>query len=177
MTFDLEQTLRQLACTPPTLRAWLEDLPDHLARANEGEGTWSAFDVVGHLVHGEKTDWVPRARILLEHGEGMPFEPFDRFAQERDSVGKSLNELLDEFAVLRSASVDAVRDMRLTKSDLDRRGTHPEFGSVTLRQLLATWATHDLNHVYQIARVLAAQRADDVGPWKAYLGVLKTVRR
>jgi len=173
MPFDLEQTLQQLERTPDILRGWLADLPDALARANEGDGTWSPFDVVGHLIHGEKTDWVPRARVILEHGEGRTFEPFDRFAQERDSVGKSLRGLLDECAELRRTSVEAVRQMQLAPVELDRRGTHPEFGPVTLRQLLATWATHDLSHLAQIARVLAAQYPDEVGPWKAYLRVLQ----
>ena len=161
-----------LATTPATLNAWLRDLPAHLRTANEGENTWSPFDVVGHLIHGEKTDWMARMQMILTHGEERAFEPFDRFAQQKASVGRTLPELLDEFATLRAANLEALAGLRLTEADLSRRGRHPALGSVTLRQLLSTWVAHDLDHIVQIARVLAYQYRDEVGPWRAYLRVV-----
>jgi hypothetical protein len=167
----------QLAATPAILNAWLRPLPEALRVVNEGDNTWSPFDVVGHLIHGEKTDWLPRLRRILEHGDQKPFEPFDRFAQFTDSAGRSLDELLDEFGRLRAESLDALVALHLTDADLDRRGMHPALGSVTARQLLATWVVHDLDHVTQIARVLAHQHRDDVGPWRAYLRVIRDGRQ
>jgi hypothetical protein len=140
--------------------------------SNEGSDTWSAQDVIGHLIHGEETDWIPRARIILEHGEAQPFEPFDRFAQFGRFDGWSLDQLLDRFAELRKANLDVVRGWRLTDEQLSLKGRHPELGAVTLRQLLATWAVHDLNHLAQISRVMAKRSMDEVGPWRAYLSVL-----
>jgi len=128
---------------------------------------------VGHLIHGEETDWVPRARIILEHGEGRPFEPFDRFAQLGRFAGESLDPLLDRFAELRRANVEVVRSWRLTEAQLALPGRHPELGSVSLQQLLATWAVHDLNHIAQIARVLAKRYTEEVGAWRTYLSILK----
>jgi hypothetical protein len=139
---------------------------------NEGDKTWSVFDVVGHLIHGEKTDWMPRARIILDFGDSRPFAKFDRLAQERDSKAKSLAELLDEFARLRAENLSELRNLNLRNEDLDRRGLHPELGSVNLSQLLATWAVHDLTHLHQISRIMAHQYQEAVGPWSAYLGVL-----
>ena len=173
MAHDLEQTLALLARTPATLDALLRDLPDAWTRSGEGEGTWSAFDIVGHLIHGEHTDWIPRARIILEHGENRAFDPFDREAQFRDSEGHSLQQLLDEFARLRSANIAALRSMKLTAEDLSRRGRHPALGEVTMSNLLATWAAHDLTHLHQISRVMAHQYRGDVGPWSKYLGVMR----
>ncbi len=140
---------------------------------NEGEKTWSAFDIVGHLIHAERTDWMPRARMILEFGEARTFVPFDRLAQERESRGKSLAELLDEFARLRSKNLEELRALNLRAEDLARRGQHPALGVVTLSQLLATWAGHDLTHLHQLSRVMAHQYREAVGPWGVYLGVMK----
>ena len=172
MEFDLQQTIALLSRTPSALNALLRDLPQAWTLGNEGGKTWSAFDIVGHLIHGERTDWMARARIILQYGESRPFDPFDRLAQERESQGKSLTELLDEFASLRSQNVDALRAMNLQSEDFDRRGRHPALGVVTLSQLLATWAVHDMTHLHQLARVMAYQYREAVGPWSAYLGVL-----
>ena len=170
--FVLEEAVALLARTPATFDALLRGLPDDWIAANEGVDTWSPFDVVGHLIQGERTDWVPRARIILKHGEAEPFEPFDRFAQFRASEGRTLASLLDEFAALRRQSLDDLNALRLTSADLDRRGRHPDLGVVTLRQLVATWVAHDLDHVVQVSRVLAKQYSDEVGPWKAFLRVI-----
>lgn len=172
MEHNLQQTVALLTRTPATLNALLRDLPDGWTRANEGETTWSAYNVIGHLIHGERTDWMPRARMILEHGESRAFEPFDRLAQERESAGKSLPELLDEFARLRAENVDALRKMNLTEAEMKERGQHPALGVVTLSQLLATWTVHDLTHLHQISRIMAYQYREVVGPWRAYLGVL-----
>ena len=172
MGFDLQQTIALLARTPSTLNALLRDLPQTWTLCNEGPKTWSPFDIVGHLIHGERTDWMPRARMILQHGESRAFEPFDRLAQERESQGKSLRELLDEFARLRSENLDALRAMNLQPADFDRCGRHPALGVVTLSQLLATWAVHDMTHFHQLSRVMAYQYREGVGPWSAYLGVL-----
>ena len=158
--------------TPATLKALLHGLPDPLVLTNEGDGTWSVFDVVGHLIYGEKTDWIPRARLILEHGETRPFDTFDRFAQFAESKGKTLDALLDEFAALRRGNLQQLAAMTLTEAALDRRGTHPAFGAVTLRQLLATWVAHDLDHIAQIVRVMARQYSEAVGPWRAYLRIV-----
>jgi hypothetical protein len=172
MEFDLQQTIALLSRTPSSLNALLRDLPQTWTLGNEGGKTWSPFDIVGHLIHGERTDWMPRARMILQHGESRAFDPFDRLAQERESQGKSLRELLDEFARLRSENLNALGAMNLQPSDFDRRGRHPELGVVSLSQLLATWAVHDLTHLHQLSRVMAYQYRDLVGPWSAYLGVL-----
>jgi len=169
--FVMDEAVAILAQTPATLDALLRGLPDTWTTAHQGGATWSPYDVVGHLIHGERADWIPRARIILEHGEDRAFEPFDRLAQLEESRGKSLADLLDEFAARRAESLRALEAMALTGSDLDRRGCHPAFGPVTLRQLIATWVAHDLDHVMQIARVLGSQYADEVGPWRAYLRV------
>jgi hypothetical protein len=172
MGFDLQQTIALLSRTPSALNALLRDLPQTWTLGNEGSKTWSPFDIVGHLIHGERTDWMPRARIILQHGENRAFDPFDRLAQERESEGKSLGDLLDEFARVRSESLDALRTMNLQPQDFERRGCHPALGTVTLAQLLATWAVHDMTHLHQISRVMAYQYREVVGPWRAYLGVL-----
>jgi hypothetical protein len=171
--FNLAEPIALLTRTPATLNALLRGLPDIWARCNEGHDTWSAFDIVGHLVFGERTDWMLRLRIILESGEARPFDPFDRFAQSKESQGKSLDQLLDDFARLRSENLAALLELNLEPEDLARRGRHPALGVVTVSELLATWAVHDLTHVHQLSRVMAHQYRNAVGPWSAYLGVLQ----
>ncbi|HSK45291.1 MAG TPA: DinB family protein [Candidatus Binatia bacterium] len=171
--FNLNETIAVLTRTPAALDALLRGLPESWVRSNEGKDTWSAFDIVGHLIVGERTDWMTRARVILENGEARPFDPFDRFAQSRESQGKSLEQLLDDFARLRRENVAALQALNLQSADLSRRGRHPALGVVTLSQLLATWAVHDLTHLHQLSRVMAHQYRDAVGPWSAYLGVLQ----
>jgi len=173
MPHTLDHTLALLSRTPATLNALLGDLPDAWTVTNEGENTWSPYDVIGHLIHGERTDWIPRARRILESGESRPFDPFDRFAQERESQGKTLTKLLDEFGRLRAENLTTLRAMNLKPEDLARRGRHPALGVVTLSELLATWAAHDLTHLHQISRTMAHQYRESVGPWTAYLGVMR----
>jgi hypothetical protein len=172
MQQTLPHTLSLLSRTPATLHALLKDLPEAWTLQNEGQDTWSAFDIVGHLIHGERTDWIPRAKMILQFGEARVFEPFDRRAQERESQGKSLAELLNEFARVRSESLSELRAWNLRPEDLGRSGRHPALGVVTLSQLLAAWTVHDLTHLHQISRVMAHQYREAVGPWSAYLGVL-----
>jgi hypothetical protein len=150
----------------------LTDLPDPWITSNYGPDTFSPFDVVGHLIHGERTDWIPRARIILEHGESRPFEPFDRYAMYEASRGQSITQLLDTFDTLRRENVQALLNMNLSADDLQKRGTHPALGAVTLGELLAAWVVHDLNHIAQIAKAMAFQYRDQVGPWQAYLSIL-----
>jgi len=173
MTHNLQDTISLLSRTPAALNALLRDLPDSWTLRNEGENTWSAYDVVGHLNHGERTDWLPRVKRILEFGETKPFDPFDRWAQERESRGKSLPQLLDEFASLRAENVTGLRALNLRPQDLERRGVHPTQGVVTMSDLLATWAAHDLTHLHQISRVMAHQYREAVGPWAPFLGVMK----
>ncbi len=173
MSQNLEHTISLLARTPAVLDALLRDLPDAWTLRNEGDATWSAFDVVGHLIHGERTDWMPRASRLLEFGETRAFDPFDRWGQVRESQGKSLGQLLDEFARLRSDNLRELRALNLKPEDFDKRGRHPALGVVTLSELLATWAAHDLTHLHQLSRIMAHQYRDAVGPWSVYLGVLQ----
>ena len=173
MQHNLQHTISLLARTPATLDALLRDLPEEWTMRNEGGNTFNAFDVLGHLIHGERTDWMPRAKRILEFGESRAFDPFDRRAQERESEGKSLPELLDEFARLRAENLAELRALNLTEQDLNRRGLHPALGTVTLSQLLATWAAHDLTHLHQISRIMAHQYREAVGPWSAYLGVMQ----
>src|SRR5215469_10948643 len=165
MEHNLEQTISLLSHTPAALNALLRDLPDAWTTCYEGENTWSAFEVVGHLIHGERTDWMARARIILQSGETRPFDPFDRLGHVRESQGKSLPQLLDEFGRLRSENLAALRGLNLQAADLARRGTHPALGVVTLSELLACWAVHDLTHLHQISRVMAHQFREAVGPW------------
>ncbi len=173
MEFNLQQAIALLSRTPATLNALLRDLPEVWTLRNEGENTWSAFEIVAHLIYGERADWVPRARIILQFGETRAFEPFDRLGHVHESQGKSLSQLLDEFARLRSESLDQLGSLNLQPADLDRRGRHPTFGPVTLSQHLATWTAHDLTHLHQISRVMAHQYCEAVGPWRAFLGVLQ----
>jgi uncharacterized damage-inducible protein DinB len=172
MEHDLQHSISLLARTPAGLNALLRDLPDEWTLRNEGENTWSAFDVVGHLINAERTNWIPRARYILQYGETRPFEPFDREAQKRESQGKSLGQLLDEFARLRSENLEELCALKLRQEDLNLRGRHPGLGTVTLSELLATWVAHDLNHLHQISRVMAHQYRQAVGPWSKFLGVL-----
>ncbi len=173
MTHDLEHTISILVRTPAALNALLLDLPEVWTLRNEGENTWTAFDIVGHLIHNERANWMPRAKVLLQFGEGKSFESFDRFGHVRVTQGKSLGQLLDEFARLRSENLRALRALNLRDEDLERHGRHPALGVVTLSQLLATWAAHDLAHLHQLSRVMAYQYRDAVGPWSKYLGVMQ----
>lgn len=171
MDADLPAIVAVLARTPAVLRALLQDLPEPWLGKHEGKDAFSPREVVGHLIHGERTDWIPRLAVILEHGDARPFERFDRLGYP-DADQVALAALLDEFETLRRASLDALRSRALGPSDLARAGRHPELGTVTLGQLLATWAVHDLNHLGQIVRVMSAGYADAVGPWKQYLGIL-----
>lgn len=171
----LEEALAVLERTPATVSALLDGVPETWVRATEGEGTWSPYDVVGHLTHGERADWIQRARHILA-GDPRPFTPFDRMAQFNESEGKSLSELLVTFAELRGRNVAELVEMNLGESDLVRTGQHPDFGEVTLGQLLAAWVVHDLDHVAQIARTMAKVYTEAVGPWQAYLSILRDRR-
>lgn len=171
--FSLAEAIAVLSRTPATLNALLRRLPEVWVRRNEGKDTWAAVDIVGHLIVGERTDWMPRVRIILQNGEARPFDPFDRFAQLKETQDKSLEQLLDEFARLRMENLAALHALNLQPEDLTRRGTHPALGAVTLAELLATWAVHDLTHLHQLSRVMAHQYRDAVGPWSDYLGVLQ----
>ena len=173
MAFELRPGIAVLERTPRTLRAWLDGLPAEWTEATEGPDTWSPYTVVGHLIHGERTDWIPRAQIILAQGQDRRFTPYDRFAQFRESEGKSLGQLLDEFEHLRAENVKTLTGWQLTDATLAMTGEHPEFGAVTLRQLLATWVAHDLGHLAQIARVMAKQYRDAIGPWRAYLSIME----
>lgn len=170
--FILAEGVRALTETPGVLRALLGGLPESWLQTNEGPETWSPFDILGHLIHGEKTDWIPRAKHILEGPSTVPFEPFDRFAQFRESQGKGLEALLDEFADLRLKNLGELAGLRLDEAELGLEGIHPELGTVTLRQLLATWVCHDYSHIGQIARVLAKRQQEAVGPWARYLSIL-----
>lgn len=172
MEFQLDQAISILKRTPATLDSLLRNLPDEWLVANEGAESWSPFDVVGHLLHAEETDWIPRAKVILSQGEARAFEPFDRFAMFEISRGKSLGELLDLFNHLRQRNLEELEEMELTPEFLEMRGSHPDLGAVTLKQLLATWVVHDLSHIGQIVRVMAKQYGEAVGPWRAYLSVL-----
>jgi len=171
--FSVTDTIALLSRTPSAVNALLRGLPNICVLSNEGEDTWSAFDIVGHLICADRTDWMPRVRLLLENDESRPFDPFDRFAQLKDNQGKLLEQLLDDFGRLRTENVSALRALNLQPEDLSRRGRHPALGPVTLSELLATWAVHDLTHLHQLSRVMANQYREMVGPWSAYLGVLQ----
>lgn len=171
MDFDLRAGMAVLERTPDAMRAMLAGLPAAWIEGTEGPETWSPYIIMGHLIHGERTDWIPRARIILAHGENRRFVPFDRFAQLREAK-KSLDELLNEFATLRAENLTTLANWRITDEQLNWEGEHPELGRVTLRQLLATWVAHDLGHIAQTARVMAKQYRDAVGPWRAYLPVM-----
>ena len=171
--FVLPEALAVLERTPRILRAWLADLPDAWLSVDEGPETFSPLEVLGHLVHGERADWMTRARMILEHGASRAFEPFDRFAHRRDFAGWPAARLLDEFQRLRAANLEALLGLEIAEADLDREGLHPALGPVTLRALLATWVTHDLSHLGQIARVMAKRYRSAVGPWAEYLPIMR----
>ncbi len=170
---NLQHTIALIERTPATLNVLLRDLPEEWTHRNEGPGTWSAYDIVGHLIHGEKTDWIPRTRRVLEFGESKPFDKFDRLAQERDSKGKTLPQLLDEFARLRAEALADLKKLNLQPADLSKRGMHQALGSVTLSELLASWAAHDLSHLHQLSRVMAHQYREAIGPWTKFMGVMQ----
>jgi hypothetical protein len=172
MEFQLDDATAVLERTPAAFRGLLGGLPDQWLHANEGPDTFSPFDNLGHLIHGERADWIPRARIILAQGASRRFEPYDRFAQVRESAGKSVAQLLDEFATLRAQNLTTLRGWQLTDAQLALEGEHPAFGAVTLRQLLSTWVAHDLGHLAQTSRVMAKQYREAVGPWRAYLPIL-----
>lgn len=172
MDCDLPNAIAVLERTPAVFRSMLSRLPSAWTDATEGPNTWSPYVIVGHLIHGERDDWIPRVRIILEQGVDRRFRPYDRMAQFRESEGKSLEMLLDEFALLRAESVSTLKTWQLTDAELALEGIHPEFGAVTLRQLLATWVAHDLGHIAQTARVMAKQYRDAIGPWRSYLPIM-----
>ncbi len=172
MKFNLEQALPVLERTPLVISEILKNLPAEWINQNEGPDTWSPYDVVGHYIHGEITDWIPRMEIILDEAGDKTFVPFDRFAQFRNSEGKSLDELLNEFAQLRKENIKKLIAANITEEELDKIGIHPAFGEVSLRELLAAWVVHDLTHVDQIVRVMAKQYGEAVGPWKEYMGIL-----
>lgn len=171
--FSLSDAVLLLSKTPGILQHQLNDLPDAWLMANEGPDTFSPYEVVGHLIHGEKTDWIPRMQIILNDGESRPFEPYDRFAQRHNSIGKTIHQLLEEFEKLRHQNLDMLKQTNISERTLALTGTHPALGKVTLRNLLATWVAHDMSHLAQIARVIAKQYAIEVGPWFEYMNILK----
>lgn len=172
MEFNLEHAISSLKNTPVVLNNYLKNLPEELIHKNEGGETWSPFDIVGHLIHGEKTDWMVRAEIIVGTSENKEFEVFDRFAQFENSKGKTLDELLKEFETLRRSNIHRLKAMNLDERMLKMEGIHPEFGSVSLRQLLSTWVVHDMGHISQISRVISKQYKNAVGPWVQYLRIL-----
>ncbi len=173
LAFDLQETIALLERTPATLNSLLRGLPNGWTRVNEGKDTWNAYEIVGHLIYGERTDWIPRARLILEKDQTRTFEPFDRWGCAKEITGKSLESLLDEFARVRRGSLADLRALRIQPDDLKLRAQHPSLGTVTLAELLAAWAGHDLTHLHQLCRVLAHRYREAVGPWQVFLGVLR----
>ena len=173
MNYTKEQAIEILERTPVVLSALLSGISDDWVMNNEGAETFSPYDVVGHLIHGEKTDWVVRAKLILEYGTAKPFEPYDRFAQYEESKGKSLQQLLNEFAEIRKQNIAWFRSCELTEEDLERKGMHPVLGEVTLRNLLSTWVVHDLTHIAQVTRVMAKQYKAEMGPWPEFFRILQ----
>lgn len=174
MNFDLEKSISVLRRTPAVMRTLLEGQHKDWTHQNEGGDSWSPYDVVGHLVHGEKTDWLPRIRIILNEGDQKIFKPYDRFAQFEMSKGKSLDTLLAEFEALRASNIGQLQDLGLTDFDLEKEGIHPELGPVTMKNLIAAWLVHDMGHITQVSRVIAKQYKDEVGPWPKYLTILNS---
>lgn len=172
MIGEVERSVEVLERTPGALRALLGGTSAFWAMSNYGENTFSPFDVVGHLIHGERTNWMPRLRVILEHGEEVPFPAFDRYAMYESSRGKSIDDLLGTFASLRAANIEELRSLNLTEGQLALRGTHPQLGAVALRNLLAAWVVHDLGHLHQVAKAMAYQYRDEVGPWRELLTIL-----
>ena len=173
MEFGPDDVFEILKSTPDTVRMLLQDVPDHWLACDEGPDTFSPIDVVGHLVHGEEADWIPRAKIILEHGESVPFEPFDRFGFRKKYGGMDLDELLDEFENRRTRNIEELIQLDPSEEQLQLTGMHPELGRVTLGQLIATWAVHDLVHINQITRVMVKHSADAIGPWTKYVSLLQ----
>lgn len=173
MTFDINKSIEILSRTPSSLEALLNGLSASWLMNNEGENTWSPYDIVGHLIHGEKTDWMPRARVILSNLADKTFVPFDRFAQKNEDQNKPIEALLQEFRALRTANLKELKALPINEIELAKTGIHPELGEVRLKELLSTWVVHDLGHISQISRVMAKQYKTEVGPWKAYLGILK----
>lgn len=173
MKFELEQGIEILSQTPKTVKSLLGNLSDEWIESDDNPENWSPFDVVGHFIHGEETDWIPRAEIILAQGENLTFEPFDRFAQFEKSKGKTLGELIEIFRDLRDKNLEKLRQMNLTSEQLNLKGIHPELGEVNLEQLLATWVVHDLTHIRQIVTFLAQKYSENVGGWREYLSILK----
>ncbi len=172
--FSPTKSIEILERTPAVITGMLGGISEAWITQNEGPGTWSPYDIVGHLIHGEKTDWIPRMQVILSDSPDKKFQPFDRFAQFTNSKGKTLAHLLDTFHLLREENIRVLRSLNLTDEDLSKQGIHPAFGAVTLSQLLATWTVHDLNHIAQLARVMAVQYRPAVGPWVAYLRILQS---
>lgn len=172
MKYTIDKALEVLEQTPSTLYSFLSNLSDEWIHSNEGENTWSVFDVIGHLIHGEKTDWIQRSKIILSDSENKTFESFDRFAQFEISKGKSIAQLLQEFSDLRAENLKELKTLKITEAQFNLKAIHPELGEVTLKALLASWVTHDLGHIAQIARIMAKQYKDEVGPWEAYIPIL-----
>lgn len=174
MNYNLQQAIQILERTPGALDSLLRGLDSQWTHSNEGPGTWSPFDVLGHLIHGEKTDWMPRITIVLSEAKNKTFTPYDRFAQEKTSIGKTMDQLLDEFANRRGDNLEALRSLHLTSEDFQKTGIHPELGKVTLQELLSSWVVHDLGHLVQVSRVMAKQYKENCGPWPHYLTVLNS---
>ena len=172
MEFELSNTIKILERTPGLINDLLNGLPEELVHNNEGPGTWSPFDIVGHFIHGEKTDWIPRAKIILSGESDKPFIPFDRFAQFENSKGKSIDDLISEFSSLRTENIEILKSFNLNETKLVLTGIHPDFGKVNLRQLLSTWTVHDLVHINQMTRVLASNYKGAIGPWRKYIKLL-----
>lgn len=174
MDFEINKSIEILERTPFVIESLLNGLSEQWLKNNEGENTWSPYDVIGHLIHGEKTDWIPRAKVILSTAENKTFTPFDRFAQMNESQGKTIEELLQEFKALRKQNLKELKLLQINNTKLVKKGTHPELGEVNLRELLSTWVVHDLGHISQITRVMAKQYESEVGPWVEYLGILKS---
>lgn len=174
MNFDLTNSIEVLRRTPIVLESLLQDLPEAWTHSNEGAETWSPYDVLGHLIHGEQTDWIERLEKIFSEGDEKTFSSFDRFAQFQESEGKSLNQLLGEFKLVRAKNLGILESKKIQEGDLVRKGMHPVFGEVTLQNLLSTWVAHDLDHIFQIVRTMAFQYDQDVGPWKQYLRILNS---
>ncbi len=175
MDFELSKAIALLERTPAVMDTWLRDLPDDWTTATEGGDTWSPYDVIGHLIHGEHTDWMARMNIILSDGGNKTFEPYDRFAQFTESKGKTLAQLLDEFKTLRANNISFLKSKAFFAADFNKKGIHPKFGEVTLSQLLAAWVVHDMDHIYQVSRVMAKQYTGAVGPWKEYMRIINQV--
>ena len=172
MKFETNKSIQILEKTPSVLQALLENMDEEWVMNNEGPETFSPYDIVGHLIHGEKTDWVPRAKIILDHGLSKPFEPYDRFAQYEESKGKTIAQLLEEFELLRKQNIQWLQSLNLTKEDFEKKGMHPSLGEVSLKNLLSTWVVHDLTHIAQITRVMAKQYKEEMGPWPQFFRIL-----